>query len=105
MSKGNGKMIDEGLAAIKLAFKDAKFLDADGKECANLMMLGAHRTVEIPDNLIMDMYGSITSGRNVELSFESNEGNGYTAQLTSYGDLIKLMQGTLEAAVVEAGNG
>ena len=32
----NGHDKDQGLMAIRAAFKDAQYLDADGKECANL---------------------------------------------------------------------
>ena len=98
---GNGQSHDEGLKAIELAFKDAKYTDADGKECANLMILGAHRNVEIPDNLIMEIYGSLTDGKNVKLGFKAASGQGYDVCIENYGDMIKFMQGTLEASVVQ----
>lgn len=102
MTKGNGHATDEGLQAIKEAFTDAQYLDPNGKECANLMMIGAHREQEIPDNLIMEVYATITSGRNVRLEFTSDEGNGYVACIEGYEDLINLMQGTLEAMPLRA---
>lgn len=97
MNAGNGQTHDEGLKAIRLAFKDAQYTDADGKECANLMMLGAHRSLEVPDNVIVEVYASITAGKNVKLGLKTDSGSGYTVFIESYGDMIKFLQGTLEA--------
>ena len=96
----NGQAHDEGLKAIELAFEDAKYLDADGKECANLMILGAHREIEIADNVIMEIFGSITEGKNVKMTFATDSGNGYEVHIENYGDMVKLMQGTLDAYVI-----
>jgi hypothetical protein len=101
---GNGHDKDEGLMAIRAAFEGAQYLDADGKECANLMMLGAHREQQIPDNLIVEVYASLTEGRNVQLKFVSDETQkGYVACIESYSDMLKLMQGELDATVLETG--
>ena len=99
MANGNGKVIDEGLMALKAAFDGAKFLDADAKACSELMMLGKHRERQIPDNVIMEIYGMITEGSNVQLKLDATaDGDvGFIANLESYADMAAFMQGTFEA--------
>ena len=103
MGKGNGKLTDEGLMALKAAFDGAKYQDTDAFDAAGLIMLGKHREQEIPDNLIMEIYGTVTEGKNIQLEFTSKSGSGYVANIESFADLVGLMQGTLEAHQTEKG--
>jgi len=101
MVKGNGKIIDEGLAALKAAFDGAQYLSVEAKECSERIQLGEHRQQNIPDVLIMEVYGSITAGRNIALEFRADSGRGFVAHLESYEDLNALMAGTFEAIPIE----
>lgn len=101
MSKSNGHDVDEGLVALREAFKDAQYISVEAKDCADQIMLGAHRVQEIPDAVIMEVYGSITEGKNIQLTFAADSG-GYVANIESYTDLIAMMAGTLEAIPTEA---
>lgn len=97
MSEGNGgTVIDEGLAALKMAFDDSKFYNNYAKQCAELIIMGAHREMNIPDAVIMEVYGSITEGKKMSLKFETNAGKGFIANIESYGDLISFMKGKLQ---------
>ncbi len=105
MSQGNGHMApDKGLAALQLAFEGAQYLDADAKAVAEQLQLGKHRSMNIPDALIMEVYGSITEGKNIELAFTSDDGNGFVANLESYADMLGLLAGTLACkAIIKVG--
>jgi hypothetical protein len=92
-SNGHDKTIDKGLIALQQSFEGAKYLNGMGKKCAELMQKGAHREMNIPDAIIMEVYGVITAGENVEIEFKSNTGHGFKAQIESYADLIAFMLG------------
>lgn len=102
--KANGHDIkaDAGLTAVKASFADAQYQSIDARDCALLMMRGAHRKLEIPDAVIMEAYGMICCGNKVQLKFKTKAGKGYLAQIESYADLIKFMQGELDVAVLVA---
>jgi len=102
--KGNGhdSAVDEGLIALRAAFKGAKFLDTDAKDAAGMIQLGAHREQNIPDSTVMEVFGLITEGSNCQLKFESDAGTGYVANIETYADLVSFMQGDLEVSVLEA---
>ena len=99
-TKGNGHFQDEGLIAIREAFADAQFFDIEAKEVSERIMLGQHRDKQIPDSMVMEIYGSITEGHKLELAFTSDAGNGYIAHIESYADMIKMLDGGLEAMLV-----
>lgn len=104
MSKGNGKIHDEGLMAIKAAFDGAKYTDTDAFDAASLIMLGTHREQQIPDNVIMEIYASITEGKNIQLGLDPQPGDtGYVVNIESYADMVAFMTGTLEAFPVTDG--
>ena len=98
--KSNGKIIDQGLDALKAAFEDAQFLSAEAKEASERIQLGEHRRIGVPDNIIMEVYGSVTEGTNICLEFTSDEGKGYMCSIESYADLIKFMTGDLDGYAV-----
>lgn len=98
--KGNGKLRDEGLMVLKEAFAGAKYLEPDGKVAAELIMLGSHRERQIPDNLIMEVYGTVTEGKNASLTFRATSGRGYVANIESYADLILFIKGELECLTI-----
>ena len=103
--KGNGhdSAVDEGLIAIRESFKGAKYSNTDAFDAAGLIQLGAHRSQNIPDAIIMEVYGTITEGSNCQLKFESDAGAGYVANIETYADLVSFMQGSLEVSALEAG--
>ena len=103
MSEGNGKLLDEGLMALKASFDGAKFQSTDAFDAAGLIMLGTHREQHIPDAVIMEVYGIITEGKNVQLGFTAKTGKGYTANIESFADLVSMMNGTLAAHQIEQG--
>jgi len=99
--KGNGKIHDEGLLAIKASFEGAKYISTDAFDAASLMMLGTHREQQIPDNVIMEVYAAITEGTNIQLALDPKPGDiGYVANIESYADMVAFMQGTLEATPI-----
>ena len=106
MTKGNGvdKAVDEGLMALRESFKDAKFLDSDAKDAADLICLGAHREQGIPDSTVMEVFGIITEGKNCQLSLKTKEGHGYVAHIESYANLVAFVSGSLEAHILEKGD-
>ena len=105
MGKGNGKIADMGLKAISVAFEDAKFTSTDAFDAVNLMKLGTHRDQGCPDNVIMEIYASVTEGKNVQLKLEQvKDGLGYVANIESYADMVDFMQGNLEVGVIEDGS-
>ena len=106
MSAGNGhdKVVDEGLIAIQSSFSDAKFLNSLGRQCAQLMQMGAHREFNIPDAIIMEVYGIVTEGANVEIKFQKDSGHGFKAQIESYADLIAFMKGEHPCEEMELGS-
>ena len=95
-ANGHDEKADAGLTAVQAAFSDAKYPSIEARDAAILMMKGAHREMEIPDSVIMEAYGMVTQGNSVEIKFKTDEGHGYMANITSYSDLIKFMQGDLE---------
>ncbi len=97
---GHDKYADERLMGLRHAFKEAWFLNNLGRKCAEMIVLGMHRKQHIPDAIIMEIYGSITEGKDIELIFTSDEGNGYRTNIESYADLIKLMRGDLAATPI-----
>lgn len=99
---GHDKVADEGLMALRRSFADAKYLNSLGQKCAHMMMRGAHRSQQIPDAVIMEVYASITMGKNIQLTMQSDDGHGYVANIESYADMIKFMQGELLAGEIEA---
>jgi len=103
MSKGNGEIHDQGLLAIKAAFDGAQYLNSDAFDAASLMILGKHREFEIPDNAIMEIYGTLTEGKKTQFSFTNESGDGYIVNIESYTDLVAFMQGTLPAHVITQG--
>lgn len=99
-SNGNGQVKDEGLLALKAAFDGAQFLNAEAKEVSERILLGQHRQQQIPDNLVMEIYATITEGVNMALEFTSDDGNGYIAYVESYNDMLKLLDGGLDVVEV-----
>ena len=103
MTKGNGDIHDQGLLAIKAAFDGAQYLNTDAFDAANLMILGKHREQEIPDGVIMEIYGTLTEGKKMALNFTNNAGDGYQANIETYADLVAFMNGTFAVLPVEQG--
>ena len=87
--------------ALTESFKDAQFLSADAKAASEMIQLGIHREQQIPDNVIMEVYGSITEGKNIQLGFTNDSGGGYQANIESYADLIAMMDGSLLGVATE----
>ena len=102
VTKVNGNDVDQGLMAINMAFKDAKYLCAEAKECAELMMIGKHRELELSDSNAMMMYGSVTEGKKFILERIGKSGRGYRVQIESYADLRDFFNGTIEGYEVAA---
>ena len=100
-SNGHDKTVDEGLMALRRSFDAAKYTSIDARDAAILMMRGAHREQQIPDSVIMEVYASITAGKNIHLDMKTDDGHGYVACIESYADMIKFMQGELFAGVIE----
>jgi hypothetical protein len=102
MTKGNGTMFDEGLMAIKASFEGAQYLSTDAFDAASLIMLGTHRKQQIPDNVIMEVYGAITEGKNIQLKLDADSDGdvGFIANIESYADMVAFMKGTLEATPI-----
>lgn len=97
---GNGKLVDEGLTALKLCFEGAKYLEVDAKRCAELMQLGEHRNLEISDGVAMQMYAMVTEGKKFEMTRRNSEGEGYRVNVENYTHLADLFAGDLEAELV-----
>lgn len=98
---GNGKdTLDEGLIAIHMAFKDAKYLEVAAKECAELMKLGCHRQLELSDAAAMQLYAVVTEGKKVQVERRNTKGEGYLANIESYENLRDFFNGTLEAQTI-----
>ncbi len=102
MSEKDGQEKDVGLIAMKVAFDDAKYLCPEAKQCAELMMIGAHRKLEIPDNIAMEMYSMVTEDHNFTLDRRNDEGDGYVVNIESYANLRDFFAGNLDAAQVSA---
>jgi len=102
MSKGNGAVLDEGLLAINEAFKGAKYLEEDAKLCAELMMLGSHRKLEISDAQAMELYAIVTEGKKFEITRRNSKGEGYQANVENYADLLQLFEGSLPSTEVHS---
>lgn len=104
MSEGNGAAAsDPGLQLIKEAFEDAQYLSIEAKDAAHMIQLGAHREQEIPDQVIMSIYGTLTEGKKAQIEFQSKSGNGYVAHIESYSDMILFMQGNMPVVRLEPG--
>ena len=101
MTKGNGQIVDEGLTALKQCFEGAKYLEADAKRAAELMLIGKHRELEISDATAMQMYAMVTEGKCFDMTRTNSEGIGYQVQIESYTNLADLFAGELEAAEVQ----
>ena len=102
MRKLNGHDLDdEGLLAIKASFKGASFLDTDAYDAATLMQAGEHRKQDVPDTLIMEIYGSITEGKNICLERKYKSGGGYIVKIENYKDLVQFIQGDLLGHEIE----
>jgi len=99
---GHDASADKGLTAVQASFADAQYQCIEARDAAILMMRGAHREMEIPDAVIMEAYGMVTRGHKCEIRFKTDEGRGYIANIESFEDLIKFMQGELEATLLEA---
>ena len=100
-TNGHDKVVDEGLVALRRSFADAQYLSSEARDVAHMMMRGVHREQQIPDAMIMEVYGAITSGKCIQLKMDADAGGGYIANIESYADMIKFMQGTLEAGVID----
>lgn len=98
--KPNGKMADEGQLAMATCFKDAAFVSEEARECSQMMIAGAHRELELPDAVIMEVYGLVTEGKAAVVTRTNNEGEGYRARIESYGELLSFLKGELEAEIV-----
>jgi len=71
MSEGNGAAAsDPGLQLIKEAFEDAQYLSIEAKDAAHMIQLGAHREQEIPDQVIMSIYGTLTEGKKAQIEWQ-----------------------------------
>lgn len=101
MGSGNGQLVDEGLTAIRMAFDGHQFVNDAAKQCAELMMAGAHRHLEIPDSAAMEMYGIVTQGSGGAITRTNSEGKGFRAVISSYEDLAELFAGKLEAEYID----
>jgi hypothetical protein len=95
-TKSNGHIKDDGLLAIREAFKDAQFLNEDAFDAACLMKMGIHRQIGIPDSAMMEAYGTLTEGKSVQFTLKAKGGSGYIANLESYFDLVQFMQGKFD---------
>ena len=102
MSKGNGRVVDEGLIAINKAFEGAKYLDADAKAAAELMKVGKHRELEISDAQAMELYALVTEGKKFQIDRRNSKGDGYRCNVESYADLHLLCAGELEGETIHA---
>jgi hypothetical protein len=98
--KPNGKLVDEGLLAIHTVFQDYDFLCDDAFDCYQMMVAGAHRELELPDSVIMEVYGLVTEGKAAVVTRTNSEGAGYRARIESYAELLSFLKGELEAEVV-----
>lgn len=97
---GNGGVFDEGLAAIREAFMGATYLEPAAEECAELLMAGKHRELELPDAAAMEMYGTVTEGKNFEVQRLNKDGAGYMAHIESYTDLAAFFRGDILTAKI-----
>jgi hypothetical protein len=101
MSAGNGRIRDEGLIAINESFRGAKFLEQDAKLCADLMCIGSHRDLQISDATAMEMFATITEGKCFVITRLNTQGQGYQANIETYGDLANLFERSLLAYKVD----
>lgn len=99
---GSPPRVDEGLRALRVAFQDAVYINDDARECAELMMRGTHRQLEIPDAAAMQLYEQVTMGQPVGLTRTNARGEGYRVLVRDYAQLAALFRGELLAEKVEA---
>lgn len=100
MEKENSLLVDEGLAAIRHSFDGAQYINDTARECAERMMLGEHRDLELPDSAIMEIYGIITSGEKVRLKRTNDNGDGFLVHIESYEDLLSLIKQEADAQLI-----
>lgn len=101
MTEGDGQVVDIGLKAINESFHDAKYLEPAAKECAELMMLGEHRKLEINDAAAMQLYSMVTQNHMVKLERSFDSGGGYVVRITCYEELKQFFMGELPAQSTE----
>lgn len=102
MTEGNGQIVDIGLKAINESFEDAKYLEPAAKECAELMMMGAHRKLEINDAAAMQLYAMVTENHKVKVERTFDSGGGYVVRIETYEQLRDFFNGELGATTSES---